>query len=51
MQGAGKWVPALLMYHNVTVDEAFCFSELLILHLEIGTSPYLDKVSGTDLGS
>lgn len=33
------------------VDEAFCFSEPLILHLEIGTSPYLDKIPGTDLGS
>ena len=31
MQGAGEWVPALPVYHNVTVDETFCFSELLIL--------------------
>ena len=51
MQEAGEWVPALPVYHSVTVDEAFCFSEPLILHLEIGTSPYLDKAPGTDLGS
>ena len=46
-QGAGECVPALPFYRRVTVTKAFCFFEPLILHLEMGTSSYLDMVSVT----